>query len=340
MLDELREFLWMRPRSGQRGVEIAMRKRDDVDGAEEQAIVVCDGGSFVEYFPLQERESLYRVLASVDPTPEGILAFVRDYGFLGAPLSDLQNGAEIDPTVHQEFFHEFIWEWKSLVLQLREYVRVWDLIEGGDTAALSENFRWEGDTSIEYVPPSHISYEKTVRPELWAALDKTTRESLKRNDELNRVIASAAWGYDLEDFDSGDVLLPARLWLYDRMNAHLQNLQTFLEWDPRTQKTRMRSCPLSLAAAVYYQMAVAVLNGRVSKQCQSCGVWFEITPRVSRSDRVTCSSSCRTRLYRERRDKAIRLFAEGKQVKTIAKEIGSDLETVRKWVKKTKKKKG
>jgi DNA-binding NarL/FixJ family response regulator len=78
--------------------------------------------------------------------------------------------------------------------------------------------------------------------------------------------------------------------------------------------------------------ARAIDGDRRYQQCPVCRRWFELTPGVHRADKLTCSQACRTRAYRHRQEKAVQLHAEGRTVRQIAKEIGSDVKTVRGWI--------
>ncbi len=61
----------------------------DVDGYEllqnpSGELVICrKGGAMREYQPLQETPALHRAFADIPSTPDGLLAFVEEFGFLG-----------------------------------------------------------------------------------------------------------------------------------------------------------------------------------------------------------------------------------------------------------------
>jgi hypothetical protein len=103
-------------------------------------------------------------------------------------------------------------------------------------------------------------------------------------------------------------------------------------WDASCGRVVLQNTPLSLLGAIYLQFVLAINNVTSSRRCEACGRWFEVAPDRSRSDRTTCSGTCRTRIYRDRQDRARRLFAKGKKPKQIAKELGSDENTIKKWI--------
>jgi hypothetical protein len=107
-------------------------------------------------------------------------------------------------------------------------------------------------------------------------------------------------------------------------------------WDPEAGRPRLSFEIDSLWGAVCLQFAEAVTGGLNYQRCPACSRWFELTPGVNRANRLTCSDSCRQRAFRQRRDRARELHAEGKTVREVARELGSVLKTVKGWVSKRK----
>jgi hypothetical protein len=91
--------------------------------------------------------------------------------------------------------------------------------------------------------------------------------------------------------------------------------------------------PDSLLGALWLQFAQAVIQNKQYRRCESCAEWFEISPQVARAERVFCSTACRSRAYRQRRDEARRLNADGVPLEQIARDLQSDAETVSGWIK-------
>jgi hypothetical protein len=102
--------------------------------------------------------------------------------------------------------------------------------------------------------------------------------------------------------------------------------------DPLTGKMDLQVMPKNLLGALWLQLAEAIGGGKKFRQCDTCGGWFEVAPRHNRADRQFCTDACRSRAYRGRQDRARQLAAEGRRLPAIAKELGSDVKTVRKWV--------
>jgi hypothetical protein len=107
-------------------------------------------------------------------------------------------------------------------------------------------------------------------------------------------------------------------------------------WSEETGHVLLRMPILSPMNALRYQFALAVLGNKSYQQCEACSRWMLLGPGVNRADRKACSDTCRGKLYRLRQRKANELYDTGVSLQRIAKELGSDVPTVRGWVSKRK----
>jgi hypothetical protein len=57
-----------------------------------------------------------------------------------------------------------------------------------------------------------------------------------------------------------------------------------------------------------------------------------IASGVNRADKQTCSQTCRTRLYRQRKERAVVLHAQGKTARAIGRELDAKVDAVTKWI--------
>lgn len=89
----------------------------------------------------------------------------------------------------------------------------------------------------------------------------------------------------------------------------------------------------SLRMALWMQFALAICENRQYRPCESCGRQFEVSPETARTNRRTCSEACKSKSYRTRKSEAKKLAAQGMTPAKIAKELGSDKETVAGWLK-------
>jgi len=119
-------------------------------------------------------------------------------------------------------------------------------------------------------------------------------------------------------------------WLF---NLHLQHVQTRLHAEEDVP-VRLQLAPLSLLAAMWLQLALAVTGDKRFVACKFCSRLFEISTEPSgfRSHREFCTASCKTLDYRKRQRLALTLKADGKTPGRIAAAIGTDLATVTRWL--------
>jgi len=111
-----------------------------------------------------------------------------------------------------------------------------------------------------------------------------------------------------------------------------QEVYTSLCHDRKLGGFAFKVVPESLLGALWLQFALAVAGNKKYRACGACGQWFEVSPDVARTSRSYCKEACRARAYRARKDRAQAMAAEGKSIKQIAEELGSDEKTVTGWL--------
>ncbi|MBL8794292.1 MAG: hypothetical protein JNM56_10325 [Planctomycetia bacterium] len=113
-------------------------------------------------------------------------------------------------------------------------------------------------------------------------------------------------------------------------------LEVVLQRNPKLGVSKLQIVPQNLLGALWLQLAQAVDSGKELRACQTCGRWFEVSLDAFRKSRSYCGESCRSKAYRQRKEQAVQLAAAGKKPQDIAKEVGSDLASIRKWLKAAK----
>jgi hypothetical protein len=88
----------------------------------------------------------------------------------------------------------------------------------------------------------------------------------------------------------------------------------------------------SLKDAMWLQLALSIVNRKEYRRCEHCGRPFLLSPEENRADRRYHNDSCRVKAYRLRKAKAVKMRTAGAPLRTIVKELDSDIETVRKWL--------
>ena len=88
----------------------------------------------------------------------------------------------------------------------------------------------------------------------------------------------------------------------------------------------------TLLDVLWVQFALAVAENREYRRCDFCSRPYELSPSVSRADKVFCSDTCRVKAYYRRQAKARKMREEGQHLRAIVKAVGSDTKTVKRWV--------
>jgi hypothetical protein len=285
-------------------------------------------GQTRDYRPLEGTLSLYRTLGATEPTQDGILTFVNQYGKLGEGvdvLTVLDDGqlSRVEP----------LGKWQRTIAWLGEQVRIWEMLQRGNRDGLARVFKWYGEEVVRYRPPDSLRQRLGLHPADEEHMEHMIR-ILPGSGELESFIAGPGITSELlSRLSPGDVVGPAWYWLLGSVNSMLRSTtQPALLWDEKRAGPVLCYYPRSLLGAAYLQFATAILSGRVSRVCQVCGRSFEVTKIASRNDRLTCSNTCRTRAYRDRQKKAQVMHAAGKTAQEIADILGSELEAVMGWV--------
>jgi hypothetical protein len=280
------------------------------------------------YVPRDET-GLFRTFADIDPSTDGILAFVRRYGRLGEGveklLAEIQS-ENVAPAGWQANVGEPLEDWQDKIRWIGFLIQFWDMTERHDKRGLARFIQWEGRDTVFFVPPDKFQVP----------------DRLFSNRKYRRLVASRdGTPNPVDAIRPGDVVAPARLLLDGSLSGMMKGLVTpMLLWDYRRMKHVLENHPRSLYGAIAMQFAHAIEGGRQHRRCRECGRWFEVGSGTSkgakRADRETCSNACRVRSYRQRQDLARRMHAHGKTVRAIAKELGSSVDTLRKWVTNTR----
>jgi hypothetical protein len=102
-------------------------------------------------------------------------------------------------------------------------------------------------------------------------------------------------------------------------------------WSNLSNRVALRVKYADLRCYMFYQLGHALIGGRRFHRCSACGKWLLLMPGINRKDRSTCSGYCRLKLHRQK-VKAQELRREGWSLKKIAKELGTDLASVERWL--------
>ena len=120
-------------------------------------------------------------------------------------------------------------------------------------------------------------------------------------------------------------------WLLNRPR-HLRDVQCQVL--ARRANAKMSFQPRTLLAAMWLQLARAVVGKKGFSECKFCGSLFEVSTDTTgfRRNREFCSDVCKTRDYRQRRQTALELAADGTSLSAIADQITTKKATVQRWI--------
>ena len=111
------------------------------------------------------------------------------------------------------------------------------------------------------------------------------------------------------------------------------NVSARFVWDSTRFTSKLCFQPSSLASALWLQLAEAIDNDKSFARCVLCRKAFTVT-EDKRADSTFCGNACRQRSYRARQKRARELRASGASLRAIARELGSNITTIKGWVTK------
>jgi hypothetical protein len=132
MSDALRDFEW-RVASGYRWLTAV-----PTDGPT-PFLVEEEGASHRSYNPLDRTHAtLFRTFADVEPSPDGVLGFAREYGSLGPPVSTMSKSAAGAFVPDGELLWGAKRSWEHHIGTMRVAVRILDALTDRNTRALRD----------------------------------------------------------------------------------------------------------------------------------------------------------------------------------------------------------
>jgi hypothetical protein len=301
-----------------------------LDPDEEVEVVLLEpqaGTSYRPYSPLTEETGLFRIFADTAQTPEGCLGFASGHGVLGlgtSSLPDLLPGSEGVPA------------WIREIQRLSYLVALWELARRRDVRALADFVSWEGGAVyFGGIPPEAHFFNRLSR---WDELSSITEQGFTVwRADAGRLALRPDEGCH-PALRRGDLVSPTLLFCLHAVNEQLQGATPRMVWDEGREEPAIQIVPETLLSALYLQFALAIDGNRQYQRCPACSRWFQLAPGLNRANKQTCSGSCRTALHRQRAQQAVRLHAEGKTPRQIAKQVGSTVEKVKHWIEKHQQK--
>lgn len=217
-------------------------------------------------------------------------------------LKPQTTGVEYDPLEHTCLFHEFertgtnkkaikgfagkygslrrvessVKEWRDEITQMQEAVWLWRSVTDENTRKLGDVVHWSN---------GGVSY-------------KPLKFDIPNED-------SSLYG-----FRRGEIIKPSKLFLSILVNNKIKNVKARLTQTDIKGPThdllgpwKLAMIPDSLLSAMWFQLARAIAENKLYRDCSWCNTPFEIATGKGRSDKQYCSDKCRQAASRDRRSK-------------------------------------
>lgn len=287
------------------------------------------------YQPLQDASGLFLELSAVEPKPDAVIAFANHYGPLtvGGLYVPIDSKAKWPkPPASCKLTHACLQLKSPEGEQVRTWVARWHILGAvsGDTfACWAENIR---------------ALRTLVR--LWRAIDQQDSDSIAKHVRTTKDDGTQSVQVVDEEGQLGEPIHVAShvsltaaaehalVWAIDQRVRFTTSVGFFALDSEHSRNFAIM--PRSLQDAIWLQFGLAVVGCKKFGACEVCGKPFEISPQVARTSRRLCGQKCKDRAHRQRRDKVFELAARGVGPKEIAKRVGSQLVTVKKWLAKRK----
>jgi hypothetical protein len=216
----------------------------------------------------------------------------------------------------------FLKTWQSQIAEMQRLVALWDILKTGNQKTISQHVHWR----MEPGGPE-VTFESH-----WP---RSACDGLGPVPFTDVIAATSVHEKSFGLFKGPkDVVTPGWVYLRREIDRHLQGAQIAAgaSWDTREGRPALRLEAQTLLSGAWLQFAEAVASDRHFERCRECGELIVVHPDVARSHRRFCSDACRMKAYRQRQDRARQMFAAKKTYAQIAKELDSDIGTVRRWI--------
>jgi hypothetical protein len=280
----------------------------DLLDAERRLVLLPASEAEAESNPLGD-PALFRKLAEMSTTEDGIRAFADEHGQLDAPGDRLGGvlvrvaaaGSDLF-TAADELGVTFS-DWAAHVAQLRAAVGILDALAGPEPGDVSP-WVW-----------TDRGGRPGARPGEWY---------LAYADDQGKTYPAVHLA-EHPDGEPGPIDRPTagRRLLAQVIN---QNLYT------------LRMAPRNLLGACWWQVARLLTGTATHRPCKVCGRPIEISTDGEgfRADRELCSPACKAKDHRARVRQAKALQAEGKSVREIADQLEKPTSIIKNWLTKRK----
>jgi len=266
--------------------------------------------NYVLYHPLEEEPTLFLKFAACGQDEESILDFASRYGCLRETSTDpqfklvrhlflpdfsllrkrfpLRNEQELDSL-------QF---WGNEIEDMKKTVQIWEWLMEGNVSKLTSIIRWK-ETESDFVQP-YIEWDREYITSTGTSIHPET--SLPEAFAAGDVYAMYSPLGDYSCFVPGDVFMPARYLIYNRINEKLIKYPSYMQLtgDDRGQVVNCIQ-PRNLLAAMWLQFLAVLSGAKKVKRCAVCGEWEDVTNnRSTWSKHPECAAREKTARYRQK----------------------------------------
>lgn len=291
------------------------------------------------YSPLLEYTGLFQQFKDIELTEAGILGFVERFGtLLSAEVTEVPvpgKRKQKRKTVlasHEETL-DF---WLKEIQILGHAVRVWEQTrQPTKSRRRLRYFQWRPSEQM-------IEFDSTGNA------PRGNPDSLPYFRFIEPVFQGAEAKEMLPVLMSDDPSPIARFWLASKINEKMQDQAAaqFVASDSPALVLQIR--PSNLLQALWLQFGLAVCQDLRFSRCAYCKDWFEEPsasgrsirpdwlgglPELGRKNRRFCSVRCKNNFFRKRREEAVKLHQEGRDLEEIAQVLGVPVDQIQGWMK-------
>ena len=269
-------------------------------------------------------DNLFVTFAKTEETNEGIKAFADEYGELGFEIGKGATRFSDDAVSGSNFPGELLSSWRQAIASMRNAIALWQatLAARRDQSALSRYVKWD-------LVRDRVSVTKEPQPRV--PLGGAGWRSWLARDDARRAFGA---------FRREELIRPAQEFLreelMERLTGALSVRLDWVDWNTANSKLVRSLRPNSLLVLLWLQFADALTGVTEFRLCKrkGCGKLIQISrePGGSRTNKQTCSDSCKVRLYQERVRAVMASFDQGRPPEEIATGSETELSTVRRWI--------
>jgi hypothetical protein len=330
LVDDAVQFSWLRYEGGYEWRRPKAYGAKYLSPGPKPTLIACDdddwvlttGRPFGNYglARVVPEPDLFRTFGHVKPSREGIKEFADRFGLLGLPQGHgaayLSVKHDRPPKSDGEAFlgsGELLSSWCDHIGAMSRAVDLWERscdAESGNESALKSIIQWKEEDRVVYCSPYGGG---------------------------ETIAGSEIYPHILQRLQRGGLVRPAQFYLQRLIEEAQAAITARLLWRPPAKRSGVLAVerlglyfvPSNLLSCLWLQLAQAVAGEYRFHRCKApdCQKLILVSrhPRVGASkNKLTCSNTCRIRLYQERIRLASELRSGGKSIKEIASALGDD----------------